>query len=227
MADELIIHSSLNKSYVPVTQTQQLVYVLISAKPSRMVAKSRMSLNFGFVLDRSGSMRGDKIKKLQQAMALALGRMAPDDLVSITVFNDNAQVLASAGKLSKQGSLLKKVQRIRAGGGTQMSRGMSLGLREVYQNYKDDRVNQLLLITDGQTYGDEAHCIKLAREAGQHHIAIQALGLGDDWNEELLDDIGQRSQGRFGSDRERRSDRAALYADGRALAKGGSCATPR
>jgi len=195
MADELLIHSSLNKSYVPVTQTQQLVYVLVSAKPSQVVAKSRMKLNFGFVLDRSGSMRGDKIKKLQKAMALALGRMAPDDLVSITTFNDNAQVVAPGAKLSKQGSLLKKVQRIRAGGGTQMSRGMSLGLREVYQKLKDNRVNQLLLITDGQTYGDEAQCLKLAKEAGEHGIAIQALGLGDDWNEELLDAIGQRSQG--------------------------------
>jgi Ca-activated chloride channel family protein len=51
------------------------------------------------------------------------------------------------------------------------------------------------LLTDGQTYGDEAQCLKLAREAGEHHIAIQALGLGDDWNEDLLDQIAQQSGG--------------------------------
>jgi len=53
----------------------------------------------------------------------------------------------------------------------------------------------VLLLTDGQTYGDEAQCLKLAREAGEHHIAIQALGLGDDWNEDLLDQVAQLSGG--------------------------------
>jgi Ca-activated chloride channel family protein len=195
MAQELLLQTSLNKTYVPVTQTQQLLYVLVSARPSQVVASSRMSLNFGFVLDRSGSMRGDKIQKLQDAMALALGRMAPTDIVSVTVFNDNAQVLAQSAPLSDQGLLLGKVRHLKAGGGTQMSRGMSMGLREVFRQFSDKRVNQLLLITDGQTYGDEAQCLKLAKEAGDHRIAIQALGLGDDWNENLLDDIGQRSGG--------------------------------
>ena len=195
MVDELLLNATLNKEYVPVTQTQQLVYVLISAKPSEIVSKSRMSLNFGFVLDRSGSMRGQKIKRLQEAVALALGRVAPDDLVSVTIFNDNAQIIAKAAPLSSQGALLGKVRRIRAAGGTQISRGLSLGLREVYRQFGDQRVNQVLLITDGQTYGDEAQCLKLAKEAGEHRIAIQALGLGDDWNEDLLDDIGQRSGG--------------------------------
>ena len=195
MVDELLLNATLNKEYVPVTQTQQLVYVLISAKPSEIVSKSRMSLNFGFVLDRSGSMRGQKIKRLQEAVALALGRVAPDDLVSVTIFNDNAQIIAKAAPLSSQGALLGKVRRIRAAGGTQISRGLSLGLREVYRQFGDQRVNQVLLITDGQTYGDEAQCLKLAKEAGEHSIAIQALGLGDDWNEDLLDDIGQRSGG--------------------------------
>ena len=76
-----------------------------------------------------------------------------------------------------------------------MSRGMSLGLREVYRHLDANRVNQLLLMTDGQTYGDEAQCLKLATEAGEHKIPIQALGLGDDWNESLLDEIGRLSGG--------------------------------
>lgn len=79
-----------------------------------------------------------------------------------------------------------------------MARGMSLGLREVYRAFDPNRVNQVLLLTDGQTYGDEAQCRKLAKEAGEHKIPIQALGLGDDWNENLLDEVGSLSGG--GSD---------------------------
>ncbi|MBN1400536.1 MAG: VWA domain-containing protein [Anaerolineae bacterium] len=198
MADELKLSTSLNKASVPVTRTQQLLYVLIEALPSNVVSQTRMSLNFGFVLDRSGSMRGKKVERLKEAVALALGRMAPDDLVSVTIFSDQAQVIAKGGARSDQDVVIKKIQSMHAGGGTQMSRGLSLGLREVYRQFAAERVNQVLLLTDGQTYGDEEACLKLAREAGEHKIAIQALGLGDDWNEDLLDQIGQLSSG--GSD---------------------------
>lgn len=195
MAEELILNAKLNKSAVPLTTTQQLIYVLIEAKPNEIVAHSRMSLNFGFVLDHSGSMRGAKIERLKEAMLLALSKMAPDDLTSVTIFHDGAQVIARSAPLSSQGDLTHKIKQLQAGGGTQMSRGMSLGLREVYSQFNENRVNQLLLLTDGQTYGDEEQCLRLAKEAGEHKIAIQALGLGDDWNEDLLDEIGKRSGG--------------------------------
>jgi Ca-activated chloride channel family protein len=195
MADELTLLSRLNKDFVPVTSTQQLVYVYVEAKPNEVVSRTRMRVNFGFVLDHSGSMRGAKIDRLKQAMELAVSKLAPDDQVSVTIFNDSAQVIASHGAVCSQPSLLEKIRQIRAGGGTQMARGLSLGLREVYQHFEDDQVNQVLLLTDGQTYGDEAQCVKLAKEAGDHKIAIQALGLGDDWNEQLLDQIGQLSGG--------------------------------
>ena len=195
MTDELILTTTLSKPSVPVTRTQQLVYVLIEARPSEIVARTRMSVNTGFVLDRSGSMRGAKIERLQEAMRTALGKMGPADLVSVTIFNDSAQVVAKSAEMGHQGDLDSKVRRIRAGGGTQISRGLSLGLREVFQQFDPGKVNQVLLLSDGQTYGDEAQCLKLAKEAGEHKIAIQALGLGDDWNENLLDEIARLSGG--------------------------------
>ncbi len=195
MADELSLTTTINKPSVPVTSTQQLIYVLVEVKPNEVVSKTRMSLNFGFVLDHSGSMRGEKVEHLKQAVTLALSKMTSDDLVSVTIFNDAAEVLAASATLASQPGLSDKITRIRAGGGTQMSRGMSLGLREVYRQFSAARSNQVLLFTDGQTYGDEQQCLRLAKEAGEHKIAIQVLGLGDDWNENLLDEIGRLSSG--------------------------------
>jgi len=195
MAEQLKLEATLNKPAVPVTSSQQLLYVLIEAVPDEVVAQVRMKLNFGFVLDRSGSMRGEKIERLIEAVELALSRMQADDRASVTIFSDSARVLVSSTLLSSRSSLAAQVRRIRAGGGTEMSRGLSLGLREVFQHRETDRINQVLLLTDGQTHGDEAQCLKLAREAGEHQIPIQALGLGDDWNENLLDEIGTLSGG--------------------------------
>jgi len=195
MSEELNLTATLNKPAVPVTSTQQLVYVLIEAQPGQIVSQTRIPANLGFVLDRSGSMKGRKIRQLQEAMAEALQRLNPDDRVSVTIFNDSATVIAKSAALSDQHGLDSKIRRLRAGGGTQMSRGMSLGLREVYRHWSEDRANRLLLFTDGQTYGDEAQCLKLAREAGEHRIPIEALGLGDEWNETLLDEVGALSGG--------------------------------
>lgn len=195
MPDQISLVTRLNKTYVPVTSTQQLVYALITAKPGETVSQSRMRVNFGFVLDRSGSMRGHKIDRLIEAVQLALKKVNADDLIAVTVFNDTAKVIAPSAPMVDQRLLAEQVSRIRAGGGTQMSRGLSLGLREVYRHFDGSRVNQVILLTDGQTYGDEEQCLRLAKEAGEHHIAIQAFGLGSDWNEDLLDEMSRRSGG--------------------------------
>ena len=51
MADELTLTTILNKDYVPITTTQQLVYALIEVKPNEVISKTRMHVSFGFVLD--------------------------------------------------------------------------------------------------------------------------------------------------------------------------------
>ncbi len=195
MSGELELGISLNKLHIPVSSTQQLVYVLVEARPTQVIAQKRMPLNFGFVLDHSGSMRGAKIDRLKEAMLMAVSKMAPEDLVSVTIFNDAAKVVASNSPLQRQSALNNTIRELRAGGGTQMSRGLSLGLRQVYRQWDETRSNQVLLMTDGQTYGDEAQCLRLAKEAGEHRIQIQALGLGEQWNENLLDEIGRLSGG--------------------------------
>jgi Ca-activated chloride channel family protein len=53
----------------------------------------------------------------------------------------------------------------------------------------------MILLTDGVTYGDSDRCRQLAREAASYGIAIYPLGIGADWDEDLLDSIGQLSGG--------------------------------
>ncbi|MFN3763735.1 MAG: vWA domain-containing protein, partial [Anaerolineae bacterium] len=92
-------------------------------------------------------------------------------------------------------ALKRAVDGIRDGGGTEMSRGMRAGLDELRKGLSPGRVNRMLLLTDGETFGDEDVCRKLAAEAGRNGIPVIALGLGEDWNEELLDAIADVSKG--------------------------------
>jgi Ca-activated chloride channel family protein len=72
---------------------------------------------------------------------------------------------------------------------------MSVGLNELRKNASPAFVNRMVLLTDGVTYGDADRCRRIADDAGAAGIGIYPLGIGADWDEDLLDNVGQRSSG--------------------------------
>jgi len=195
MANDITLTCRLNKAYLPAMNTQQLAYVLIEAVPGASMAQVQMPLNLSLVLDKSGSMQGKKIKNLREAAKLVVDRLGPQDTISIVAFSDRKYLIAESQPVTDKETLKKQIDRIRDGGGTAISGGMGQGLQELDKELAPDRVSRMLLLTDGQTFGDEKQCKKLAETAGKKGIVVHALGLGDDWNEDLLDDIAQASGG--------------------------------
>lgn len=193
MAGEVIITCQTNKQHYPALATPQVAYVLIDIKPGQALASVQAPLNFSLVLDRSGSMSGEKIRNLREAVKLAIDQMTPQDYVSIISFHEKADLVVANQAVTSPGDLRRKVDKIDAGGGTSISEGMKLGLQELRKKLGQDRVSRMLLLTDGQTFGDEQKCIDLAAAAGKDGIAVSALGLGDDWNDKLLDQIASNS----------------------------------
>ena len=195
MPGEVNVTVSLNKNQYPVTGTRQLAYVLIEASPSQAMATVQMPLNLSLVLDKSGSMAGQKIVDLRTAAKMAIDQLTPDDFISLIVFDDTASVVFPSQQAADKGALKKAVSRIRDGGGTHISFGMSKGLTELEKQSGADRASRMILLTDGETFGDEQGCRNLAKQAGDSGIPISAFGLGEDWVEELLDDIADASGG--------------------------------
>lgn len=195
MANNVTLSCRLNKASLPVMNTQQLVYVLIEALPGAAMAQVRMPLNLSLVLDKSGSMQGKKIENLRQAARLVVDRLGPEDVISIVAFSDRKYLIAESQPVTDKEALKKQIDRIRDGGGTAISGGMGQGLVELEKALSPDRVSRMLLLTDGQTFGDEEVCKKLGKKAGDKGIVVSALGLGDDWNEDLLDEIAEASGG--------------------------------
>jgi len=195
MANEVTISCRLNKTHLPVMNTQQLVYVLIEATPAAGAVQIQMPVNLSLVLDKSGSMQGKKIQNLREAAKLVVDRLGPQDTISIVAFSDRKYLIASSQPVTDKERLKKEIDRIRDGGGTAISGGMGQGLFELEKMPGADRLSRMLLLTDGQTFGDEDQCKKLARKANAEGIVVNALGLGDDWNEDLLDDIAEASGG--------------------------------
>jgi Ca-activated chloride channel family protein len=195
MPDEVQLTCTLNKSNLPVMHTQQLVYVLVEIVPGQTMADVQMPLNLSLVLDKSGSMAGGKIKNLREAAKMAVELLTPQDYVSVIAFSDKTYLIAKSSPADDKPDLKRQIDRIRDGGGTHISGGMKKGLGELKKQLSPDRISRMLLLTDGQTFGDEERCVDLGKDAGAQGVVVTALGLGDDWNEDLLDDIADASGG--------------------------------
>jgi len=141
------------------------------------------------VLDRSTSMKGERLDTVRENLRQLITELRDVDLVSIVVFNDKAEILIAPTSTSDRNSLFKKIDTIQAAGGTEMYRGLKAGIDIMWQGYSTEYLPNLLLLTDGHTYGDEDRCIELAHKAIEKNIRISALGFGNDWNDSFLDKI--------------------------------------
>src|SRR5579864_5116722 len=195
MPGEVMLAFQVGKDFMPVTGGSQLAYLLLEAKPTEMMAQVRMPLNFALVLDHSGSMRGAKLKNVKEAVKMVIDRLEPTDYVSVVIFDDSSQVIIPSMPANDKPGMKAAIDQIRDAGGTTMSLGMINGLNELRRWSIPHAVTRMILLTDGVTYGDSERCRQLARDAAAAGIAINPLGIGADWDEDLLDTIGQLSGG--------------------------------
>ena len=195
MPGEVTLTHQVGKEFMPVTGGSQVAYVLLEAQPTEMMAQVRMPLNFALVLDHSGSMKGAKLKNVKEAVKMVIDRLEPTDYVSVVIFDDTSQVIIPSMPANDKPGMQAAIDQIRDAGGTTMSLGMIQGLNELRRWNIPHAINRMILLTDGVTYGDSERCRQLARDAAAAGIAIYPLGIGSDWDEDLLDTVGQLSGG--------------------------------
>jgi len=192
MAGEVTLRATLARPYLP-AQTAQVAYVLIEVQPTQVVAQVRMPVNVGFVLDRSGSMKGEKIERVRQAVSMAIDLLDAQDIASIVIFDHRTEVLVPAAPVTDRRAIKERVARIRDAGGTRIAPAVDRALREIDRD-RSGAIRRLVLLTDGQTE-NENECLLRADDAGRLGVPITALGVGQDWNEDLLIEMANRSGG--------------------------------
>jgi Ca-activated chloride channel family protein len=114
-------------------------------------------------------------------------------MVSVVIFDHRTQVLVPATPVQDRAAIQRDISHIRDAGGTRIAPAIDKGLQEI-QKGAADTIRRLVLLTDGQTE-HENECLMRADDAGRLGVPITALGVGRDWNEDLLIDIANRSGG--------------------------------
>jgi Ca-activated chloride channel family protein len=174
----------------------QLIYALIELK-ALAVPKQAASppLNVCLILDRSTSMQGLRMDTLKTTARKLIRQFRKQDVLSIVTFSDRAEVVIPAARNQDLEKAEARISLLQAGGGTEIYNGLKEGYFEVTRNLSPNQINQIILITDGRTYGDEQACLELADQARRQGVAISGMGIGTEWNDEFLDQLGSRTGG--------------------------------
>ena len=174
----------------------QLVYALLEVAPrAEKEGLPTPPLNICLVLDRSTSMQGDKLDMVKATSIQLLRSLRAEDVLSVVAFSDNAEVIVPAALNLDMKKQEGRIQMIQASGATEIFKGLQTGLKEIRRTVDPLRINHIILLTDGQTYGDEPACLKLAEEAAAQGIGITGMGIGSDWNDIFLDALAGKTGG--------------------------------
>ena len=152
-----------------------------------------------FVFDRSGSMRGEKIRQVKAALRLCIGKLNPEDRFNIVAFSTEnvfySKQLVAADETGRNRSI-RYIENIRASGGTHIESGLRLALKQFAPG--PDRVKMIFFATDGiPTLGERNHekLIDKIREANKANVRLFVFGVGTDVNTFLLDRLAEDGRG--------------------------------
>ena len=186
-----ILYSRPNLVYLD--EPQMLYLILELDPPAEARGSTSPPLNVCLVLDRSTSMQGEKMDILKAAAIQVLRNLRPQDILSVVAFSDRAEVIIPAAYHPEKTRLEAKVQMIRPSGATEIYQGLEAGAKEVIRSLDSKRVNHIVLLTDGHTYGDEQQCLALASKLAERGIGISGMGIGQEWNDIFLDVLSTRT----------------------------------
>ena len=161
-------------------------------------SKQRMPANIAIVIDKSGSMNGPKIQHARQAAVQAVNRLLDTDIVSVITYDNSVNVVVPATKASDRNEIVTKINTIQASGGTALFAGVSKGASEVRKFLDPKRVNRVILLSDGQAnVGPQtpAELAELGRSLIKEGISVTTMGLGLDYNEDLMSNLALASSG--------------------------------
>ncbi|MEO1231939.1 MAG: VWA domain-containing protein [Myxococcota bacterium] len=173
----------------------------------------RPPVNLALVLDRSGSMRGQKLLRARQAARMLVERLGPEDVLSLVAYDGSVEVLVPATRVDDRRVFLDALEGLRAGGSTALFSGVSRGLAEVRRFVDPARVDRVVLLSDGQANVGPSAPSELGRlgaAAAKEGISISTIGLGLGYNEDLMARLAGASDGNHGF-AESAADLAALF----------------
>jgi Ca-activated chloride channel homolog len=161
----------------------------------------RDPINMALVIDRSGSM--SDVKKMtyaKQAAATIIERLTPSDTLSVVEYDDEVTVLWPSSRVTDPQAIIRRIEGLSPRGSTNLAGGMVAGVREIKPRAHPGLVSRVILLSDGLANEGETSPGRIgamAREARGSGVSITTMGLGRDYNEDLMQQIAEGGGGRY------------------------------
>ena len=191
---------ALDYDMLTVERPQKLYLMARFAATPSDGEKPRRALNLSLVLDRSGSMAGSKMDYTRQAAQFLVQHLSPMDTLSIVLYNDKVETLFPPQHVVDKEALSDLIETIRVRGTTNLSGGWLEGIQHVRAAYASHRLNRVILMSDGlanRGITETAQLVALARQKHEEGISTTTMGLGSDFNEDLMMEIANAGGGAF------------------------------
>ena len=208
MTAKIHVERMMHRNSIAVAGESAASYALIKLIPTGLgqAGSKPMGLNLALVLDVSGSMYEEdgtgisRLKRIQDAAIAAIQKLKPDDTMTIVAFAHNALVLLPPTQIAETAKIEEVIRKVDMydvdPGGTAMNDGMRLALDEVEKLGSQGKLSQILVLTDGETSGEQ-DCRALAQRAHSKKIHLTMMGVGLDWKAALIKDLAKISEGKW------------------------------
>ena len=198
-----------HREYLPAHTALQKLFLMLKVQPDRGLATATPDTTIVVVVDTSGSMRdnvqnaygGSSASKLDiviQALTemLTTSVLGENDCLALVQFDDQSTVILSPTPITEQTRITTAIESLRAySGGTYMAKGLEQALQTLQLQTSAHSSSRILLLTDGETF-DEEECKGLISKFSTASLPITALGVGDEFNEDLLNALSDAAGGR-------------------------------
>ncbi|WP_375769646.1 VWA domain-containing protein [Archangium gephyra] len=196
----LTLEGKLSGAYLMAGPSE--AYAVLKVRAGQPREQKRVPVSLALVIDRSGSMRGQKLTDAKRAARLLVQRLGAEDRLALVHYGSDVRVLPSQLVTEEaRHQMLAFVDTIEDEGATNISGGLQAAAEQLRPYVRSFRVSRVLLLSDGvPTEGlvEDGELLQLADLYQREGMAVSGLGVGEEFNERLMRGLAEQGGGFYG-----------------------------